>query len=174
MDILLFLRNIITSYITSLILYIIFIGHIFCKTCYKEYEETSKPPVPCPTCRAPVEMTFVSQRLSREINNLKVKCGNEDSECDWKGSLSDVKKHVINDCPYTFMVCKYCNDAGNPYRRMNKKKHYKICGKFPIVCQLCQMVIPRYIVFYRENFDLNIEVMYLYIYKERIMIIISI
>jgi len=127
-------------------------GHIFCKTCYKEYEQTSKPPVPCPTCRAPIEMTFVSQRLSREINNLKVKCGNEDSQCDWKGSLSDVKKHVINDCPYTFMVCKYCNDTGNPYRRMNKKKHYKICGKFPIVCQLCQMVIPR------ENYDNHINI----------------
>ena len=68
-------------------------GHTFCLICIEKWLETENI---CPICRKYVDKLNLSKNyiVSSIIDELEVVCNNK--ECPWKGTVSDLNKHLSN------------------------------------------------------------------------------
>ena len=66
-------------------------GHTFCGKCIEHWFLSRYK---CPTCRAKV-IEFSKDLLAYDlVNDLEVKCHNEEKGCPWKGALSELNNHL--------------------------------------------------------------------------------
>jgi hypothetical protein len=95
-------------------------GHLYCSPCANTVSNAAKNTPECPICRAtfnrsndidacPVLAARVSQMLCVCPYSEKMSFGATD--CPWIGMLRDVDYHVLKECPYAYVVCKYCQNS---------------------------------------------------------------
>ena len=72
-------------------------GHTFCGKCIEHWFLSCYK---CPTCRSKVTDFSKDLLANAIVNDLEVKCDNEEKGCPWKGVLSELKNHL--------KVCEEC------------------------------------------------------------------
>ena len=66
-------------------------GHTFCGKCIEHWFLSCYK---CPTCRSKVTDFSKDLLANAIVNDLEVKCDNEEKGCPWKGVLSELKNHL--------------------------------------------------------------------------------
>ena len=97
---------------------------------------------PCPMCNEPNLTTMPDKFYKRKVNELKVRCPNKGSGCEWVGDLGSVDQHA-NSCPKRPWQCDFCDFKGT--YEVVTKDHFPVCVKYPEPCpNQCEMVsVPR-------------------------------
>ena len=97
---------------------------------------------PCPMCNEPNLTTMPDKFYKRKVNELKVRCPNKGSGCEWMGDLGSVDQHA-NSCPKRPWQCDFCDFKGT--YEVVTKDHFPVCVKYPESCpNQCEMVsVPR-------------------------------
>ena len=75
-------------------------GHQYCEKCLKNLLDSN---MNCKVSEKPIlkPQKFVENLLaSKLISNLKIKCLNFESGCEWKGVLKELNNHLLEDCIY--------------------------------------------------------------------------
>ena len=97
---------------------------------------------PCPMCKEPNFTTIPDKFYKRKVNELKVRCPNKGSGCEWVGDLGSVDQHV-NSCPKCLCQCDFCGFK-DTYEVVTND-HSLVCVKYPESCpNQCEIVtVPR-------------------------------
>eukprot|EP01064_Diplonema_japonicum_P014944 TRINITY_DN226_c0_g2_i1.p1 TRINITY_DN226_c0_g2~~TRINITY_DN226_c0_g2_i1.p1 ORF type:complete len:367 (+),score=36.66 TRINITY_DN226_c0_g2_i1:483-1583(+) len=77
-------------------------GHLFCKECIDRAKETSRE---CPLCRRKDYSLRPDHRANRQINEIPVKCCNEN--CDWEGKYAEYFTQHLKKCGFAPIECGY-------------------------------------------------------------------
>ena len=148
-------------------------GHSFCKRCIDKYcEKNIHIQNKCPLCRKIFFNNNNTHNI--KINNIlrDLKCKCPINNCNWIGKLFELdnhlsicqiknkniickwcklpmelkyfENHIINDCEYKKIKCKYCHSEGP---EINLKNHHLECQEYPRKCTYCNKS------FSRNNFD---------------------
>ncbi|ETO36808.1 tumor necrosis factor receptor-associated factor 6-like protein [Reticulomyxa filosa] len=99
-------------------------GHLFCKDCLSSYLSHNQSV--CPNCRSEIQSKNASGFIKREILQLRVKCNNRESGCEWIGELNN---------------CTFCKKV--EYVRKDEAKHWEECEEYPIDCKCCNQKVLR-------------------------------
>ena len=97
---------------------------------------------PCPMCNEPNLTTMPDKFYKRKVNELKVRCPNKGSGCEWVGDLGSVDQHV-NSCPKRPCQCDFCGFK-DTYEVVTND-HSPVCVKYPEPCpNQCEIgTVPR-------------------------------
>ena len=97
---------------------------------------------PCPMCKEPNLTTMPDKFYKRKVNELKVRCPNKGSGCEWVGDLGSVDQHV-NSCPKRPCQCDFCGFKGT--YEVVTIDHLPVCVKYPEPCpNQCEIgTVPR-------------------------------
>ncbi len=147
-------------------------GHSFCEGCLNEYISVCNKNYyekKCPLCREYIT-TKLNRNVSmcNIIDNLECKCTNDN--CDWEGKLEFIKNHirnhhsenttiickwcelpmeykyfknhVVSDCLFRGIKCKYCGENNIPH--INLQIHYdNICPMYLKKCKKCGIYVTN-------------------------------
>ena len=73
----------------------------------------------------------------RSIKEMKIKCNNADSGCEWIGELCSLDEHLIT-CEYILLSCpNKCNDRDKILRKDMEKHKMEECPRREYVCLYC-------------------------------------
>ena len=117
-------------------------GYNVCKTCLDKWKKSkaeedkeegdSTGLVPCPVCGTLSIKTFPNKLSDREIRKQHVYCFNKVKGCQWKGKMSDIKKHNEN-CLHEEVLCP--NNCGMMVQQQYYNLHAKAeCPNCKISC----------------------------------------
>jgi len=97
---------------------------------------------PCPMCNESNLTTMPDKFYKRKVNELKVRCPNNGSGCEWVGDLGSLGQHA-NSCPKRPWQCDFCDFKGT--YEVVTNDHFPVCVKYPEPCpNQCEMVtVPR-------------------------------
>ncbi|XP_065916372.1 TNF receptor-associated factor 3-like [Dysidea avara] len=138
-------------------------GLRFCKGCFEKARNDPK----FTTELDPDDKVWPDFAVKREIANLKVKCENYETGCDWTGLFKDLMKH-LDACQFVTMECKnpgcgeqvllselevhlkekclyrqvQCKNCGKKMFFIELQEHTELCPNAPKVCGNCKKKIP--------------------------------
>ena len=70
-------------------------------------------------------------------------------ECSWSGFYKDLSIHLSKQCFMRPIQCEFCDMA---ISASQEEKHYTICEKYPIDCNLCKNVkVPRHLMLEHQD-----------------------
>jgi WD40 repeat protein len=134
-------------------------GHLFCDSCMKESLKRHNYKCPIDNKFVMEHMIHPAYFIRRELNNLEVKCINNEKGCEWKGSLikiptheeiclykeekcalcsmkmfkKDIKTHNDDECKYRSVRCDKCEKR---VLFLTLEKHYEsICDVTIVTCK---------------------------------------
>ena len=105
-------------------------SHRFCKRCITKYVDLDRFKN-CPICRTNTLKANLKHDPFAEsiISKLKVKCS--EKMCIDTFSVSDIKKHIDDECEYASRKCKF--NCGKKFIKKNINEHEDGCFCNPIV-----------------------------------------
>ena len=95
---------------------------------------------PCPLCKGTLA-TAPDKFFQRKINELKVRCRNKSSGCEWVGELGSLDRHlsqssVEGECQFVTVACPY--SCGDDLQRCQLEGHkMNDCPNRPFNCPYC-------------------------------------
>ena len=97
---------------------------------------------PCPMCKEPNLATMPDKFYKRKVNELKVRCPNKGSGCEWVGDFRSMDQHS-NSCPKRPCQCDFCGFKGT--YEVVTNDHSPVCVKYPEPCpNQCEIgTVPR-------------------------------
>ena len=118
-------------------------GNHFCETCLQRVKDDNQP---CPLCKESEYTSFLNKSLMREINQLLVRCPQNQGEgpiggCPWVGDFGMLENHLsigerYGECQHVTVGCMY--GCGHTDKRSNLQTHEQtICSKRPFSCDYC-------------------------------------
>ena len=109
-------------------------SQIYCKDCLNIYYERYHHQ--CPKCQKETKELIPEKSCFESLNNLKMKCINENLKCPWTGLYIDYKHHIMNDCLKEIINCpnKGCIIK---MRREGIQKHKNKCEYRLTLCRDC-------------------------------------
>ena len=140
---------------------------LYCKRCLEfDYESFNNQ---CPKCQKETKELIPTEKLRETLMNLKMRCGNYKSKCNWIGLCKDYKEHITKNCPKEIINCQnkdcviklpreempiheqkceyrgyICKDCLEKMEYFRKKSHKNFCKKGEIICPLgCGEIIKR-------------------------------
>ena len=96
---------------------------------------------PCPLCKEKPLKTTDDKFFRRKVRQLKVRCSNKSSGCEWVGELGELDNHlkpglVEGQCDFVDVQCPL--ECGGHIKRCSLAKHKSNeCNKRPFSCQYC-------------------------------------
>ena len=142
-------------------------GKIFCNKCLKYYLKNNFNK--CPISERSIEKQPQKiDALTECINSLTIKCKNFSNGCEWKGKLSNFKKHIENECKKEFINCPNI-DCFRKIMREEMLKHLLECEFRLITCSTCgakikfsdkknhENICPKVIIKCPQGCDKNFE-----------------
>ena len=70
-------------------------GTNFCHTCCQLLQANNRP---CPWCREDNFKVFENKGLDRSLKQLEVYCTHRKDDCQWRGELGDLDRHLYFEC----------------------------------------------------------------------------
>ena len=114
-------------------------GHNFCESCIERVKASNGP---CPICNKGGFKAMINRGHFRIINGLQVYCTNKEKDCQWKGELRNLSKHLNKgeregECQHEVVKCRHekCNKKGQ--RQYLKYYEDNKCPQRPFGCQYC-------------------------------------
>lgn len=118
-------------------------SHVFCHVCLITWLKTKNT---CPICRSIISTNEQDYKVVYMIKNIidQLNCSCSRGECDWKGTMLQLSKHLANECKYYEILCPN-SDNGCKERTLNitKNTHIAVCPYQKISCSLCKENILR-------------------------------
>ncbi len=115
-------------------------SHTFCKICFEKYYNKFKS---CPISKQKLDeenLTLVPL-ISKTIGKKEIKCKNINKGCNWIGKISDLKKHLYEDCKKFLIKCPFENCNLNIMRE-NLTDHKNKCEFRSVECEDCKKIFP--------------------------------
>ena len=115
-------------------------SHTFCKICFEKYYNKFKS---CPISKQKLDeenLTLVPL-ISKTIGKKEIKCKNINKGCNWIGKISDLKKHLYEDCKKFLIKCPFENCNLNIMRE-NLNDHKNKCEFRSVECEDCKKIFP--------------------------------
>lgn len=112
-------------------------GYLFCATCINRIKKQKKR---CPLCNEEFT-TFLDKGRQRRVNELMVKCTEEQHGCKWTGQLGKLNKHLTpedleGECQYIKVPCP--NRCSRMVQRSQLQTHLDSqCDMRRYVCDQC-------------------------------------
>ena len=105
--------------------------HIFCHKCLCRALKNNKS---CPICRTPARRQSIipNKFVDHQILQLNVKCIKHD-QCDWKGQLGDLQRHMEHRCEFNMKRCQDCDVNVVVSKMYNHRKND--CPKRTVKCK---------------------------------------
>ena len=126
----------------------------------------------CPLCNETGWSAMLDKFHRRKVNELRVRCPQRDSGCDWVGEVNGVERHAgccpkrAWECQYCGLKCTYGEGEGQHWptctmfpepcpnecevgsvERCNVEQHRSVCSLEPVCCEMkefgCSAVVPR-------------------------------
>jgi hypothetical protein len=119
--------------------------HCFCRECIRQTWTTYSPLGPkgdCPTCRMPAKLgprASTSNILVNILDDLVVKCPNNESGCKTQLKRGEVQDHITIYCSYAAVECKD-QTCGLSVRR---KDYEQGCLHYNVSCESCHQEMPK-------------------------------
>ena len=109
-------------------------GQNYCGSCISHWLHSHPT---CPHCRGTDFTHIRDKKLERKVRELKVKCINSDSGCEWENCLSELDKHLTSKCLYVVQDCP--NRCGVTLTKQELKHHLEAtCRLREVECEYCQ------------------------------------
>ena len=86
---------------------------------------------PCPLCQKSQLSTMPDLFYKRKVNETKVRCPHNKSECQWVGGVNELKQHS-GTCPKRPWQCQHCGFDATYDIGVNE--HVPKCTKYPVLC----------------------------------------
>ena len=123
-------------------------GQNFCDSCLKQWLSRREEKKTCPHCQQDNVVHMLNREKIRYINELHIRCTNEEEGCEWVGELGALKDHLHseNGCAYVRLTCPHCEKHNsisrftsmcNLVRRKDLKTHMNKCKYRPYKCEHC-------------------------------------
>ncbi len=99
-------------------------GQHFCHACLRSWFKKHKIKT-CPHCRTRSFSHILDKSVTREINQLKVRCSHDKEGCKWVGELSNLQSHLNSEegCDYELVSCpNKCRSHRTTSRWMKRKE----------------------------------------------------
>ncbi|XP_077493369.1 TNF receptor-associated factor 6-like [Amblyomma americanum] len=150
-------------------------GHVFCNPCLRKLDKGG-----CFRCRRDGatelihKMTPCNDNYRRALE-FEVKCPKENSGCQFRGKLRELKDHLPSCKPRKLKVCTQCFNVlgdeslaahvkGSCPKRVIRCKygrkdieawkisvHHEQCDSRPAICEYCKMAVESYIKLQNEH-----------------------
>ncbi|XP_065660467.1 TNF receptor-associated factor 5-like isoform X2 [Hydra vulgaris] len=128
-------------------------GHRLCLSCAEEMRKRNKGVLICPLDNSILDSSkiFTDIAVKRVIMQLKVKCSNFSSGCEWTGELKILNEH-LGSCEYRTLKCLN-NPCSTSLLPKNLKEHMEnLCIYRLVTCQYCkQKIVFREKQIHEEN-----------------------
>jgi len=108
---------------------------VYCLYCIITYHETNPNCCPYPSCTTNNIRYEISDFAADMIEDGEYKCLYHEKSCSFQGQLSQIIKHLNEDCQYEVIPCKGCKQK---IERTNIKSHIKHCPQYPRKCKDCK------------------------------------
>ena len=95
-------------------------GQHFCNSCLANWLKTQKGKKICPHCRNEDFVSIINKEKIREINELRIRCTNNEKGCGWVGEMGALHNHLQSDRGCGYVIVK-CGNRGTG--------DYELCGK---------------------------------------------
>ncbi|XP_065660036.1 TNF receptor-associated factor 5-like isoform X2 [Hydra vulgaris] len=128
-------------------------GHRLCLSCADEMRKRNKGVLICPLDNSILDSSeiFSDAAIERVIMQLKVKCSNFSSGCEWTGELKILNKH-LGSCEYQTLKCLNILCSTSLLHKNLKEHMEKHCVYRSVTCQNCkQKIIFREKQIHEEN-----------------------
>ena len=107
-------------------------GNQFCRQCMEQVQNDEKP---CPLCKASDYTVFFHKGVTREVNDLHVRCPQKELGCLWEGELGELERHLDDaggkGCGFVMVECAY--KCGEWFLRSAIGEHEsKACPSRPV------------------------------------------
>ena len=86
----------------------------------------------CPFCRTENFQTMVSADLKNTILELKVRCIEKNSGCEWTGKIRDIENHLRKECQVHPIICP--NECESKVQRKHLVQHLSECPLEMVQC----------------------------------------
>ena len=126
--------------------------HQYCKMCIMEMIKTSLrcPVSGCPE-RVAQHMLHPLDGYSNEIQQLHVRCVNQDKGCTWIGPLGDTDTHMRSCKQLLPITCEMCKQRVP--RNQMAEHATSSCPKLPAVCSYCGIATLAATVAYHISYE---------------------
>ncbi|XP_065660073.1 TNF receptor-associated factor 5-like isoform X3 [Hydra vulgaris] len=117
-------------------------GHRLCLSCAEEMRKRNKGVLICPLDNSILDSSeiFSDAAIERVIMQLKVKCSNFSSGCEWTGELKILNKH-LGSCEYQTLKCLNIPCSASLLHKNLKEHMEKLCIYRSVTCQYCKQKI---------------------------------
>ena len=106
-------------------------GNQFCRPCLERVQRDKKP---CPLCNASDYTAFFHKGVTREVNDLHVRCPQKELGCLWEGELGELEQHLKDGrrgCGFVEVECAF--KCGGRFLRSAIGEHEsKDCPSRPV------------------------------------------
>ena len=116
-------------------------GENACHLCIVKAVENGGP-CPIPGCRSRSVKINLNRDLRSTILESAVYCQSKEAGCEWVGKLSELSKHLKEECPFVEEECPH--NCGMHVQHRSIKDHEKECECFPTECDKCGEVYEQH------------------------------
>uniref|UniRef100_A0A0G4HXH5 RING-type domain-containing protein n=1 Tax=Chromera velia CCMP2878 TaxID=1169474 RepID=A0A0G4HXH5_9ALVE len=113
--------------------------HVFCRSCVEKCLDSCQP---CPSCRGRLsKLSDAHPALVYAYENVKWKCLNYETGCDFTGTKRELETHLDLHCPEEETECPFLG-CSEKIRRIAMDDHTRDCRFGPILCPYCSTLWP--------------------------------
>jgi hypothetical protein len=116
---------------------------IICLKCIQQHLKNNKT---CPKCQNYFSEKPVPKKVKNILDNLTIKCPNNNKNCKVKTKYPFLIKDHLNSCPYTERIatCKGCRaDIKTTNKLVEIEEHIKTCQLILVNCPNCDSFVQR-------------------------------